>query len=201
VDRRVPATEVKTPSRVEALLPRHDRDEITPVAQRVPLGVLVKPWGTRGEQTVHLYNKASDLLERVDAVFVSGEVSDEVFEARIVGIQSARWVGKRYVIHLEGIDSIEDADVLRGLELSVPEELLPELDEEDEYYVRDLLGMAVVDAAGEPVGTLDDVLSTAGNDVYVVRGESGESLIPATDEYVLDVDLQARVIRVHRLEL
>lgn len=168
------------------------------MAQRVALGVLVKPWGTRGEQTVHLYNKASDLLERVDAVFVSGEKID----ARIVGIRSARWVGKRYVIHLEGIDSIDDADALRGLELSVPEELLPELDEEDEYYVRDLLGVAVVDEAGEPLGTLDDVFSTAGsNDVYVIRGESGESLIPATDEYVLDVDLQGRTMRVRRLEL
>lgn len=197
MNRSVPA-EVKTSSRAEALLPRFDQDEFIPVAQRVALGVLVKPWGTRGEQTVHLYNKASDLLERVDAVFVSGEKID----ARIVGIRSARWVGKRYVIHLEGIDSIDDADALRGLELSVPEELLPELDEEDEYYVRDLLGVAVVDEAGEPLGTLDDVFSTAGsNDVYVIRGESGESLIPATDEYVLDVDLQGRTMRVRRLEL
>ena len=196
MNRSVPATKETRPEKVEALLPRHDRDEVIPVAQRVPLGVLVKPWGIRGEQTVHLYNKASDLLERVDAVFVSGEA----LEARWVGIRSARWVGKRYVLHLDGIDSIEDADVLRGLELSVPEEWLPEL-EEDEVYVRDLLGMAVVDAQGEPLGTLEDVFSTAGHDVYVVRGESGESLIPATQEYVLEVDLQARTMRVHRLEL
>ena len=193
----MPATEETRPDKVEALLPLRDDDEIIPVAQRVPLGVLVKPWGTRGEQTVHLYNKASDLLERVDAVFVSGEA----VEARWAGIRSARWVGKRYVVHLEGIDSIEDADALRGLELSVAEEWLPELDEEDEYYVRDLLGMAVVDADGAPLGTLHDVFATAGNDVYVVRGESGEHLIPVTEQFVLDVDLQARTIRVRRMEL
>jgi 16S rRNA processing protein RimM len=197
MNRSVPAAEEKTPSRAEALLPRYDREEFIPVAERVILGVLVKPWGTRGEQTVHLYNKASDLLERVDAVFVSGEK----IEARIVEMRSARWVGKRYVVHLEGIDSMDDAEALRGLELSVPLELLPELDEEDEYYVRDLLGMAVVNEAGEPLGTLDDVFSTAANDVYVIRGESGENLIPATDEFVLDVDMQTRTMRVHTMEL
>ena len=197
MNRKAPAAKETRPDRAEVLLPLRDRGEKVPVTQRVPLGVMVKPWGTRGEQTVHLYNKASDLLERVDAVFVSGEQ----FEVRSVGVRSARWVGKRYVILLEGIDSIEDAEALRGLELSVSEDLLPELDEEDEYYVRDLLGLAVTDAAGMPLGTLDDVFSTAGSDVYVIRGEAGECLIPATDEFVLDVDLQARTMRVHRLEL
>ena len=61
--------------------------------------------------------------------------------------------------------------------------------------------MAVEDEHGAPMGTLADVFPTGGNDVYVVRGDHGESLIPATREYVLEVDLEDRRIRVRRLEL
>jgi len=157
---------------------------------------LIKPWGKRGELTAMLYNAASDLLQRVDAVFVGGPRGETRMR-----VLSARWVGKRYVVRLDGIDSIDQAESLRGLPLSVDEDALPPIEDEDEYYVRDLVGMTVVDAEGREVGTLHDVFTTGGNDVYVVRGPDGENLIPATREFVIEVDLQARTMRVHRLEL
>jgi 16S rRNA processing protein RimM len=181
-------------TRAEALIPLLAD---TPATDRVTLGTLVKPWGKRGEQTVTLYNPASDLLEQVDAVFVSGDG----FTLRRVGLRGARRVGKRYVVHLDGIDGIDQAESLRGLELSVPLEWLPPIEDEDENYVRDLIGMAVTDEDGAPMGTLTDVFPTGGHDVYVVRGDEGESLIPATRDFVLEVDLEHRRMRVRRLEL
>jgi len=157
---------------------------------------LIKPWGKRGELTVMLYNAASDLLERVDAVFVGGPGD----ETRL-GVLGARWVGKRYVVRLDGIESIERAEALRGLPLSVEADALPPIEDADEYYVRDLIGMAVVDEEGRDMGSLKDVFSTGGSDVYVVQGPGGESLIPATREFVIEVDLEARRMRVHRMEL
>ena len=165
-------------------------------ASRIILGELIKPWGKRGELTAMLYNAASDLLEQVDAVFVGGPPREVRY-----GLLGARWIGKRYVVRLDGIDSIERAESLRGRQLSVDADVLPPIDDEDEFYVRDLVGMTVVDADGREVGTLRDVLCTGGSDVYVVQGPDGESLIPATREFVIEVDLQARTMRVHRMEL
>ena len=59
----------------------------------------------------------------------------------------------------------------------------------DEYYVSDLIGLSVLSEKGEKLGMLSDVLKTAANDVYVVKGER-EILIPAVKEYVLSIDLE-----------
>jgi len=184
-----------SPDRAEALIPR-SADPIPDESDRVVLGNLVKPWGVRGEQTVVLHNPASELLEQVDDVYLAGDG----FPARRVTVETARWVGKRYVVHLAGIDTPEDAEVLRGLELSVAAEELPELDG-DEFYVRDLIGLDVVDQHGAPLGTLHDVFPTAGHDVYVIHGPQGEVLVPVTQEFVLEVDLEAKRIQVRHEEL
>jgi len=154
--------------------------------------VLLKPWGVRGEQTVRLFNPASDLLSQAEVVFAEGEG----FPPREVALRSARWVGKRYVVRVAGVDSPEDAEHLRGLELSVHESALPDLEEPDEYYVRDLVGLSVVDGGGREIGTLADVLSTGSNDVYVVRGADGERLIPALRAFVAEVDLDGGRVRL-----
>ncbi len=189
-----------TPRKTESVRTRSRRDqaerllpfrEAAPL-ERVALGLLIKPWGLRGEQTVTLHNPASDLLEQVDAVFVEGDG----FPPRRVALRSARWVGRRYVVHFVGVDTPEDAEHLRGLELSVAEAELPELDGEDEFYVRDLVGLTVVDGAGEEVGTLVEVFPTGSNDVYVVRGADGERLVPAVRSFVASVDLDAGRIRL-----
>lgn len=164
--------------------------------ETVVLGVLERPWGRHGEQTVKLYNPASDLLERADAVFVGGE--DDAID--LVALRRARWVGKRFVVHLDGVETPEQAEAMRGLALSVDAQELPEIEGEGEYYVRDLLGLAVEDDTGAEMGTIADVFPTGGNDVYVVDGPQGESLIPATSEFVLEVDLEHRRMRVRRLE-
>jgi 16S rRNA processing protein RimM len=62
--------------------------------------------------------------------------------------------------------------------------------------VHDLIGMVVATDAGEPLGTLEEVLFTAANEVYVIAGPSGEILIPALRSVVLDVNLAERRMTV-----
>ena len=61
--------------------------------------------------------------------------------------------------------------------------------------------MQVVDQHGAPLGELIDVFPTGANDVYVVKGPQGETLIPATQDTILDVDLEGRRMQVHHEEL
>ncbi|MCL2085230.1 MAG: ribosome maturation factor RimM, partial [Oscillospiraceae bacterium] len=92
------------------------------------------------------------------------------------------------------------AQALKGLvaEADVSGVELPE----GRYYVRDLIGLAVVDdAAGRPVGTVEDVLQRPAHDVYAVRDTEGrERLIPAVDEFIKSIDMDARVMRVTLIE-
>jgi len=99
------------------------------------------------------------------------------------------------LVTVDGCTTVERAEGLRGASLWMAKGDLPEL-EEDSYYVDDLVGMRVETAAGAPLGEVAEVVETGAADVYVVRGEGGELLLPATREVVRRVDLEARLIVV-----
>ena len=71
----------------------------------------------------------------------------------------------------------------------------------DEYFITDLIGLAVVSDQGVELGTLKDVLETGANDVYVVAMKDGKELmLPAIGDCILNVDLEQRRMEVHVLE-
>jgi 16S rRNA processing protein RimM len=104
-------------------------------------------------------------------------------------IESARWQKGMAYLRLSGIDDREAAAELGGRLLSIPESELEPLPE-GQYYRFQLIGLSVVSRDGEELGRVTEVLSTGANDVYVVRGERGELLLPATDEVVREIDLE-----------
>ncbi len=91
------------------------------------------------------------------------------------------------LLRLEGFESVEAVEPLVGCDVLMRIGDLTDL-EEDEFYWFELEGMSVVDVARGELGTLEDVISTTANDVYVVRGRFGEVLIPAVDEFVIKID-------------
>jgi len=99
------------------------------------------------------------------------------------------------LVTVDGCTTVEAAEALRGSTLWMAQEALPEL-EGGAYYVADLLGMRVEGAGGEPLGEVVEVIETGAADVYVVRGDGGEILLPATREVVRQIDLAARLIVV-----
>ena len=84
--------------------------------------------------------------------------------------------------------------------MRIPEELaLP--CEEDEYYIKDLYGMTVVDEGGNVLGIITDSMFTGANDVYIVKPETGRDiLIPAIKECVLKVDTANKTMHIHLME-
>jgi 16S rRNA processing protein RimM len=76
---------------------------------------------------------------------------------------------------------------------------LPKPDE-GEYYWADLIGLRVSTEAGDDLGTLREIIETGSNDVYVVKGACREFLIPATDDVVRGIDLDAGTMTVSPLE-
>ena len=72
--------------------------------------------------------------------------------------------------------------------------------EDDEFYLYQAIGLRVVSEDGDLLGEVVEVIETGANDVYVVRGESGEILLPAIDECVIDVDIEAGTMTVHVMD-
>jgi len=103
------------------------------------------------------------------------------------------------VLHFAGIDSITAAEGLAGLMVAIPREKRVAL-AEDEIYIADLIGCALVDVAGaEPVlvGNIEDVDRTAGPAaLLVVKGAAGEVLIPFAKSYLRKVDIEAKRVEM-----
>ncbi len=99
------------------------------------------------------------------------------------------------VVHLAGIESIDQARTLIDAEIAVKREQLPVL-KHGEYYWSDLEGLRVVNVEGIDLGTVSHLFETGANDVLVVRDGERERLIPFTKDTVKKVDLGVREIHV-----
>lgn len=104
-------------------------------------------------------------------------------------IATAREVKGHLVATLKGIATREDAERLNGIELYIAREKLPET-EEDEYYHADLIGLAAVTSAGEPLGRVAAVHNFGAGDIIEIAPPTGSSLLlPFTNAVVPTVDL------------
>jgi 16S rRNA processing protein RimM len=114
--------------------------------------------------------------------------------AKTFGIESASVHKGQFILKLAGIDSVESAEGLRGYWVMVPREQAKRLPR-GSYYLYELMGLEVYDTDGTHVGKLDEVITSAANDVYVVRGPgvtdpTGELLVPAVKAIVKRVDVK-----------
>lgn len=113
--------------------------------------------------------------------------------ARRVVVESARTHQNLILLKLAGVDSSEQAGLLRNYLVAVgPDEVV---DMDDGYFHYELEGLQVFDEAGAEVGTLVEVIANPAHEIYRIAGPKGEMLVPAVDEYVLSIDLeQARIV-------
>jgi 16S rRNA processing protein RimM len=103
------------------------------------------------------------------------------------------------LLKLEGCHDRAAVEKLRGQLVQIPiEEAMPL--EEGEYYEHQIVGLAVWTAGGEYLGKVDEIIFTGSNDVYVVRGEGREILIPAIENVVLEINLAKRRLIVEMME-
>lgn len=109
--------------------------------------------------------------------------------ARQFEVTSAREAKGHLVATLKGVATREEAERLNGIELYVAREKLPDTDE-DEYYHADLIGLAAVNAANEPLGRVIAIHNFGAGDIIEIAPPSGSTLLlPFTNAVVPMVDL------------
>ena len=110
-------------------------------------------------------------------------------------IENARLHGDRLVLKFEGVDSIDEAERLRGVEVRVPlSERLPAA--EGEFFLTDLVGCEMVDRrTGESVGRVEGWLDTGGPALLEVRDPRGrEALVPFVRSILIEIDIESKRI-------
>ena len=154
---------------------------------------VAKPRGLKGEVACDLltdFPERFDRLEELIAVFPGGRRERLELEGH--------WLhGGRVVLKLRGFDTPEAAAALAGCELAVPESEAVEL-EEGEFYDWQLEGCRVETVGGMPLGTVREVLHTGGEaPVLVIRDErERENLVPLAESICVEIDVDAKLIRV-----
>ena len=162
----------------------------------VRLGRINGVFGLKGEVRLYLYNPKSELFagKGMDAVLVSPNG-----ERRSTHIRSRSGAGKRILGRLDGVTSPEAAADLADWEIVCDEGVLPKL-LDDEYYHRDLIGLAVQSQSGEGLGRISEIVPGDEVDCWVAKLDGEEFMFPAVKEVVLSVDLHTGITIVDDLE-
>ena len=104
-------------------------------------------------------------------------------------VETSSTAGGKLVVHFSGIDDRTAAEQLRGLELLIPVGERPALEDPDEYYASDLVGLTAVSLSGDVIGAVRDVVDIAGADYLVLDVEGRERLVPFVSAIVPEVDI------------
>lgn len=158
------------------------------------MGRILKPHGVRGEVRVEILTEDPSRFKRMEQVYLSRR---EKGVPQPVELISARFHQNKVLFTLQGYRSREEAATLRGWLVWVPfSDAIPL--EEGEFFLFQLIGMAVWTDENLFLGNVADIIQTGANEVFVVKGETGkEILIPDTEEVVLEVNGETNKILIH----
>ena len=156
------------------------------------IGVITTTHGVRGEVKVFPTTEDPKRFKKLKTVIL-----DDGRQQMELEIASVKFFKNLVILKFKEFDNINDVERFKKATLWVTRENAIPL-EEGEYYIADLIDLAVGSDEGEELGVLSDVLETGANDVYVVSKKGVQDLLlPNIPECILDVNLEEGVMTVH----
>jgi 16S rRNA processing protein RimM len=156
------------------------------------VGRVLRPHGVRGELRIEVLTDSPEHLSELKTVYV-GEAHDPY------PLESVRLHQKIVLLKLRGCDDRNTADELRDEVVYVAVQDAVPLDT-GEVYEYQIEGMQVVTDEGQHLGEIVEVFTAPGaNDVFIVHGPLGELLIPAIEDVVVALELEAGRLVIHLL--
>lgn len=157
--------------------------------QYLEVGKLNNTHGIKGELKMQLWCDDIDFLKQFQTLYLDSSGAESV------GVISVRRQKDGALIRLEGVDTIEKAEQLKG-RLLYCDRNDAQLDE-GANYIADLIGCYVVDVqTEEEYGKVCDVLNYGSCDIYEVESGKKHILIPAVEDIVREINTEYRVIRI-----
>ena len=166
---------------------------------RVKIGIIVGAHGVGGAIRVH---PTTDYPERFRGMktLVAEHPSKPPVTLTVQGIKFHDGKGQ-VLVTAEGVNDRDAAEDLRGRAITIAPHERVDLPE-GEYWVDSLIGLCVIDDdSGEHLGKLEEVMSTGGNDVYIIRAVDGrQKLIPAIEDVIREISPEKGEMRIKVLE-
>ena len=151
-------------------------------------GKIINTFGVRGEVKLDPWCDSAEFLKPLKTLYIDGAPR---------AVASSRVHKGMLIVRFADVEDVNGAMLLKNkiVYFARSDVHLPK----GRHFVADLLGAAVVDEQGTEIGRLTEVLDMPAGQVYVVQGET-EHTIPAVPEFILDIDADGKVIRVHLIE-
>jgi len=159
----------------------------------VKVGKLVNTHGLDGALVMQLLTDTPELFEDIKYLMLSKD-GDVKASLEIEYLQDYRG---HYLVGLKGVSDIDDALKYKGMDVVIPEEMLPELDD-DEIYWHEFVGAQVFDRNGEMVGTLADYMEAGPAEVFRIKCEDGYYLISNNIDHVLEINVKDKKLVIER---
>jgi 16S rRNA processing protein RimM len=157
----------------------------------VTVGRIGKPRGVRGD--VFVGSWTDDPGER----FAVGAVlTTEPAERGPLTVTALSLAGGKIVVHFEGYETREAAEQLRGTMLVMRAADRPPLDDPDDFYDTDLVGLTARTVAGGELGPVREVLHAGASDYLVLDVDGTERLVPFVAAIVPTVDVAAGFVEI-----
>lgn len=161
----------------------------------IEIGQIVNTFGVKGELKINPFTDDITRFDDLDSIYVLNKNSKVEYK-----IEQVKYHKNIVIIKLKNIDTIEQAEILKGCYININKKDAIKL-EEDTYFISDLIGAKVYTDSDELLGVIDDIYNTGSNDIYVVKNENGkQTLIPAISDVVKKVDVSNKKIIVHIIE-
>lgn len=154
----------------------------------IEIGKIVGTHGVRGMVRIQPWADSSEFLCAFDTMYTENGMST-------LKIKTAKPHGNVVIAQISGVNSIEEAEKLRGKVLLIKREDadIPE----GRYFVCELIGCKVLDSeSGFEYGEISDVSSTGANDVWHIIKGGNEYLLPAIEQVVKTVDIEKGTVTV-----
>jgi len=159
--------------------------------EHVVVGRLGRAHGITGEVSVEPLTDEPDRRFAVGAVLeVSTDRPDDRVPSRLT-VAATRWHQGRLLVRFAELGDRTAAETARGRRLTVPVDPAETPEDPDEFYDHQLVGLAVEDLAGEPVGTVSGIVHGAAQDLLCIDVAGREVLFPFVAALVPTVDVPA----------
>ncbi|NIT13515.1 MAG: 16S rRNA processing protein RimM [Candidatus Dadabacteria bacterium] len=160
----------------------------------IPYGVISRPHGLGGGVRLITYSGDLSNLEFIKSVYIKIGESEEFTRYNIEGHSIS---GRHAVLMLEGIDTIDNAEKLKGVEIYVETDELQQT-ENNEFYYYELQGLPVYDLSNNLIGNVIKLNDSGPQELLEVELKDGkEVLIPFLEPILVEIDMENKKIVVN----
>lgn len=159
--------------------------------ETIEFGKIVNTHGLKGEVKVYSYTDNEKKILKLKKVYIRGKEYK---------VESMRLQKQMFLMKLQGIDDIDQTKFLMN-EMCFREVEKNESNDDEGYFIKDLVGLEVIDENGNVIGTLKEVFRTGANDVYEVVDKNNKSIyLPAIKKVIKSIDISSRKMTVELME-